>query len=78
VKWEDFSTHDNRKRDCFVTIFSKKKKKKKTVFQRCVYIASDGARVCRPLVIAGKGISRIKEHHMKELMVSLISASCPK
>lgn len=37
--------------------------------QRCVYIASDGGRVCRPLVIADKGISRIKEHHMKELLV---------
>ncbi|KAI4323589.1 hypothetical protein L6164_023183 [Bauhinia variegata] len=36
--------------------------------QRCVYIASDGGRVCRPLVIADKGISRIKEHHMKELI----------
>ncbi|XP_020576393.1 DNA-directed RNA polymerase III subunit 2 isoform X2 [Phalaenopsis equestris] len=34
---------------------------------RCVYIASDGGRVCRPLVIADKGVSRIKEHHMKEL-----------
>jgi DNA-directed RNA polymerase beta subunit len=50
----------------------------KNVFQHCVYIASDGGRVCRPLVIADKGISRIKEHHMKELMVSLIFASCPK
>ncbi|KAE9446811.1 hypothetical protein C3L33_21269, partial [Rhododendron williamsianum] len=37
-------------------------------FQRCVYIASDGGRVCRPLVIADKGVSRIKEHHMKELL----------
>lgn len=37
--------------------------------QCCVYIASDGGRVCRPLVIADKGISRIKEHHMKELLV---------
>ncbi|KAK9056091.1 hypothetical protein SSX86_027179 [Deinandra increscens subsp. villosa] len=35
--------------------------------QRCVYIASDGGRVCRPLVIADKGVSRIKHHHMKEL-----------
>ncbi|GAV62441.1 RNA_pol_Rpb2_6 domain-containing protein/RNA_pol_Rpb2_2 domain-containing protein/RNA_pol_Rpb2_1 domain-containing protein/RNA_pol_Rpb2_3 domain-containing protein/RNA_pol_Rpb2_4 domain-containing protein/RNA_pol_Rpb2_5 domain-containing protein, partial [Cephalotus follicularis] len=35
--------------------------------QRCVYIASDGGRVCRPLVVADKGISRIKNHHMKEL-----------
>ncbi|PHT43426.1 hypothetical protein CQW23_17451 [Capsicum baccatum] len=34
---------------------------------RCVYIASDGGRVCRPLVIADKGVSRIKEHHMREL-----------
>ncbi|KAK7262597.1 hypothetical protein RJT34_30172 [Clitoria ternatea] len=36
--------------------------------QRCVYLASDGGRVCRPIVIADKGISRIKEHHMKELI----------
>ncbi|KAH1241741.1 DNA-directed RNA polymerase III subunit 2 [Glycine max] len=36
--------------------------------QHCVYLASDGGRVCRPLVIADKGISRIKQHHMKELM----------
>ncbi|KMZ58569.1 DNA-directed RNA polymerase [Zostera marina] len=35
--------------------------------QGVVYIASDGGRVCRPLVIADNGISRIKEHHMKEL-----------
>ncbi|CAJ2675570.1 unnamed protein product [Trifolium pratense] len=35
--------------------------------QCCVYIASDGGRVCRPLVIADKGISRVKDHHMKEL-----------
>ncbi|CAM6087095.1 unnamed protein product [Calypogeia fissa] len=35
--------------------------------QRCIYIAADGGRVCRPLVIADKGISRVKEHHMKEL-----------
>ncbi|KAK9282832.1 hypothetical protein L1049_011055 [Liquidambar formosana] len=45
----------------FVSIFVNEK-------QRCVYIASDGGRVCRPLVIADKGISRIKEHHMKELL----------
>ncbi|KAJ0673256.1 putative DNA-directed RNA polymerase [Helianthus annuus] len=35
--------------------------------QRCVYIASDCGRVCRPLVIADNGVSRIKHHHMKEL-----------
>ncbi|KAH9752412.1 DNA-directed RNA polymerase III subunit 2 [Citrus sinensis] len=45
----------------FVSVFVNEK-------QRCVYIASDGGRVCRPLVIADKGISRIKEHHMKELL----------
>ncbi|KAB1200829.1 DNA-directed RNA polymerase III subunit RPC2 [Morella rubra] len=39
-----------------------------SINKRCVYIASDGGRVCRPLVIADKGISRIKEHHMKELL----------
>ncbi|KAF3950304.1 hypothetical protein CMV_023925 [Castanea mollissima] len=37
----------------------------------CVYVASDGGRVCRPLVIADKGISRIKEHHMKELLAGV-------
>ncbi|CAK7336461.1 unnamed protein product [Dovyalis caffra] len=45
----------------FVSVFVNEK-------QRAVYIASDGGRVCRPLVIADKGISRIKEHHMRELM----------
>jgi len=43
--------------------------------QNCVYLASDGGRVCRPLVIADKGISRIKQHHMKELMVKCILSS---
>ncbi|KAF3434232.1 hypothetical protein FNV43_RR25335 [Rhamnella rubrinervis] len=45
----------------FVSVFLNEK-------QCCVYIASDGGRVCRPLVIADKGISRIKEYHMKELL----------
>ncbi|MCO5550846.1 hypothetical protein L7F22_004339 [Adiantum nelumboides] len=44
----------------FVSIFTNPK-------QRCVYVASDGGRVCRPLVIADHGVSRVKEHHMKEL-----------
>ncbi|KAK1273848.1 DNA-directed RNA polymerase II subunit RPB2 [Acorus gramineus] len=44
----------------FVSVFVNEK-------QRCVYLASDGGRVCRPLVIADKGVSRIKDHHMKEL-----------
>lgn len=38
-------------------------------WQRSVYISSDEGRLCRPLVIADKGISRIKEHHMKSLKV---------
>ncbi|KAF5742469.1 DNA-directed RNA polymerase isoform 1 [Tripterygium wilfordii] len=45
----------------FVSVFVNEK-------QCCVYIASDGGRVCRPLVIADKGVSRIKEYHMKELV----------
>lgn len=45
----------------FVSVFVNEK-------QHCVYIASDGGRVCRPVVIADKGKSRIKEHHMKELI----------
>ncbi|KAL6629677.1 hypothetical protein ACP70R_029442 [Stipagrostis hirtigluma subsp. patula] len=44
----------------FVSIFVNEK-------QHCIHIASDGGRVCRPLIVADKGISRIKEHHMKEL-----------
>ncbi|XP_042436786.1 DNA-directed RNA polymerase III subunit 2-like isoform X1 [Zingiber officinale] len=39
--------------------------------QNCVYIASDGGRVCRPLVIADRGISRIKDYHMKELQLGI-------
>ncbi|KAL8514761.1 hypothetical protein ACS0TY_013734 [Phlomoides rotata] len=38
--------------------------------QCCVCIASDGGRVCCPLVIADKGVLRIKEHYMKELRVT--------
>lgn len=48
----------------FVSVFVNQK-------QHCVYIASDGGRVCRPLVIADKGVSRVKEHHMKELLDGL-------
>uniref|UniRef100_A0ACD5V561 Uncharacterized protein n=1 Tax=Avena sativa TaxID=4498 RepID=A0ACD5V561_AVESA len=47
----------------FVSIFVNEK-------QHCIHIASDGGRVCRPLIIADKGRSRVKEHHMKELRVS--------
>ncbi|OEL36735.1 DNA-directed RNA polymerase III subunit 2 [Dichanthelium oligosanthes] len=44
----------------FVSIFVNEK-------QHCIHIASDGGRVCRPLIIADMGISRVKEDHMKEL-----------
>ncbi|CDY26396.1 BnaA02g23740D [Brassica napus] len=44
----------------FVSVFINEK-------QHCVYVASDGGRVCRPLVIAENGESRVKQHHMKEL-----------
>ncbi|KAK9129750.1 hypothetical protein Sjap_010237 [Stephania japonica] len=48
----------------FVSVFVNEK-------QKCIYIACDGGRVCRPLVIADNGISRVKEHHMKELEVGI-------
>ncbi|CAN6855574.1 unnamed protein product [Brassica oleracea] len=44
----------------FVSVFINEK-------QHCVYVASDGGRVCRPLVIVENGESRVKQHHMKEL-----------
>ncbi|KAM0887569.1 hypothetical protein ACQ4PT_028931 [Festuca glaucescens] len=44
----------------FVSIFVNEK-------QLTIHIASDGGRVCRPLVIADKGISRVQDIHMKEL-----------
>lgn len=30
--------------------------------------------MCRPLVIADKGVSRVKEHHMKELKVKALES----
>ncbi|KAL9691069.1 hypothetical protein QQ045_011486 [Rhodiola kirilowii] len=44
----------------FVSVFVNEK-------QHCVYIASDGGRVCRPLIIVDNGKSRISESHMKKL-----------
>ncbi|KAJ4768843.1 DNA-directed RNA polymerase subunit beta [Rhynchospora pubera] len=46
----------------FVSIFVHEK-------QNCIYMAADGGRVCRPLIIADNGISRVKDHHLKELQV---------
>ena len=34
---------------------------------RCVNIASDSGRVCRPLIIVEAGVSKLKEHHMAEI-----------
>lgn len=32
-----------------------------------IYIASDGGRVCRPLIICDDGVSRVKQSHLDEL-----------
>jgi len=33
--------------------------------QRCVYIASDGGRVCRPLIIVENGRPRVLQEHIQ-------------
>ncbi|GAA6011488.1 hypothetical protein JCM10207_002636 [Rhodosporidiobolus poonsookiae] len=35
--------------------------------QQAIHIASDGGRICRPLIIVEGGKSKVKEHHMKML-----------
>lgn len=35
---------------------------------RCVYISSDGGRLCRPYIIVDKGKPLVKQHHINELM----------
>jgi DNA-directed RNA polymerase beta subunit len=35
--------------------------------QRTIYIASDGGRVCRPLIIVENGKSKVKKYHMRQL-----------
>ncbi|ORY86026.1 hypothetical protein BCR35DRAFT_302666 [Leucosporidium creatinivorum] len=35
--------------------------------QQCIHIASDGGRICRPLIIVEDGKSRVKEVHMRLL-----------
>lgn len=37
--------------------------------QECVYIASDGGRVCRPLVICDQGKPRITEEHIAKVKI---------
>lgn len=43
------------------------------VSQRVVQISSDGGRLCRPLVIVEKGRSRVREHHIVEVMSNVRS-----
>uniref|UniRef100_A0A915HX80 DNA-directed RNA polymerase subunit beta n=1 Tax=Romanomermis culicivorax TaxID=13658 RepID=A0A915HX80_ROMCU len=35
--------------------------------QRCIYISSDGGRLCRPYIIVEKGVSKLKTQHVEEL-----------
>jgi DNA-directed RNA polymerase III subunit RPC2 len=45
----------------FVSIF-------KNDMHRCIYVASDGGRICRPLIIVDQnGNPKVKEEHMEEL-----------
>jgi DNA-directed RNA polymerase III subunit RPC2 len=44
----------------FVSIYKKDRDK-------CVYISSDGGRICRPLIIVTKEESKLKEKHIDEL-----------
>lgn len=35
--------------------------------QRCIYIHTDGGRLCRPYIIVEKGLTLVKQHHIDEL-----------
>lgn len=48
----------------FVSIYPK-------VFQRCVYICSDGGRLCRPYVIVENGKSLVTQNHLDDLKKGL-------
>eukprot|EP00735_Rhodelphis_limneticus_P006952 TRINITY_DN19427_c0_g1::TRINITY_DN19427_c0_g1_i1::g.7866::m.7866 TRINITY_DN19427_c0_g1::TRINITY_DN19427_c0_g1_i1::g.7866 ORF type:complete len:1164 (-),score=318.42,sp/Q9NW08/RPC2_HUMAN/63.38/0.0,RNA_pol_Rpb2_6/PF00562.23/3.8e-120,RNA_pol_Rpb2_1/PF04563.10/8.2e-49,RNA_pol_Rpb2_1/PF04563.10/1.3e+03,RNA_pol_Rpb2_7/PF04560.15/3.9e-28,RNA_pol_Rpb2_2/PF04561.9/1.3e-24,RNA_pol_Rpb2_4/PF04566.8/2.6e+03,RNA_pol_Rpb2_4/PF04566.8/3.2e-22,RNA_pol_Rpb2_3/PF04565.11/1.2e+02,RNA_pol_Rpb2_3/PF04565.11/7.6e-21, len=39
--------------------------------QRCVYIASDSGRVCRPLIIVENGVPRVTQRHIQELLIGI-------
>jgi DNA-directed RNA polymerase III subunit RPC2 len=39
--------------------------------QRCVYLASDAGRVCRPYIIVENGKPRLQAHHLRELSLNL-------
>ena len=40
--------------------------------QRCVYIASDGGRVCRPYIIVEKGRPKVTDDHIKMLSNGMV------
>ena len=40
--------------------------------QECVYIASDGGRVCRPLIICDTGLPRVTNQHLAKVKVCSI------
>lgn len=40
---------------------------------RTIYIACDGGRVCRPVIIVENGVSRLKKHHVDDLTNGVIT-----
>lgn len=36
--------------------------------ERCIQICCDGGRLCRPLIIVDRGVSRVGPRHIQELM----------
>ena len=43
----------------------------------CVYIASDGGRVCRPLIICDEGVPRVTPKHTAKVFPSLYDLPNP-
>jgi len=41
--------------------------------QRCVYIASDGGRMCRPYIIVKNGVPLVNQNHIEELIAGVRS-----
>lgn len=39
--------------------------------QRCIYIHTDGGRLCRPYIIVQQGLPLVKQHHIDELKLGL-------
>lgn len=40
--------------------------------QRCIYIHTDGGRLCRPYIIIQQGVPLVKQHHIDELKLGLM------